>query len=69
MSNAPAVAPGEWRKSSLSGGAGECVEFAVSAGGEVLVRDSKNPTGPVLTFTKAEWRAFIGGVRNSEFDV
>ncbi|MFI7701740.1 DUF397 domain-containing protein [Nonomuraea sp. NPDC049480] len=67
--NAPAVAPDGWRKSSLSGGVGECVEFATSTNGEVLVRDSKNPTGPVLTFTKSEWRAFIGGVRNAEFDV
>lgn len=58
-----------FRKSSLSAAAGECVEFAVSPSGEVLLRDSKNPSGPVLAFTKAEWRAFIGGVRKSEFDI
>jgi hypothetical protein len=38
-----------WRKSSFSGDTGNCVEVAVSAGA-VAVRDSKNPTGPVLEF-------------------
>jgi hypothetical protein len=33
-------------------------------------RDTKdNGTGPVLTFTPQEWRAFIGGVRDGEFDL
>jgi Domain of unknown function (DUF397) len=36
--------------------------------GEIGVRDSKNPGGPVLRFTPDEWRAFIGGARNGEFD-
>ncbi|MFI6601883.1 DUF397 domain-containing protein [Nonomuraea sp. NPDC050536] len=58
-----------WRKSSFSAGAGECVEFARGATGEVLIRDSKNPGGPLLTFTPGEWRAFLAGVRNSEFEV
>ncbi|TXK44113.1 DUF397 domain-containing protein [Nonomuraea sp. C10] len=30
--------------------------------------DSKNPDGPKLTFTPAEWKAFLGGVRSGEFD-
>ncbi|WP_308427267.1 DUF397 domain-containing protein [Nonomuraea spiralis] len=63
------VSPDGWRKSSLSAAAGECVEFARSATGDVLLRDSKDPRGPVLTFTPGEWRAFIGGVRNAEFEV
>jgi hypothetical protein len=33
------------------------------------VRDSKDPQGPVLLFTPDEWRAFVGGVRNGEFDL
>ena len=32
------------------------------------MRDSKDPAGPVLTFTRAEWRAFLGGMRGGEFD-
>jgi hypothetical protein len=47
-----------WRKSSYSGGAGNCVEVAAQVG-RVAVRDSKNPDGPVLTFGKVDWRAVI----------
>ena len=34
----------------------------------VLVRDSKNPDGPVLTFTPDEWQAFLTGAQAGEFD-
>jgi hypothetical protein len=34
----------------------------------IVMRDSKNPDGPVLYFTEAEWDAFIGGVKDGEFD-
>ncbi len=50
-----------WRKSSRSGAQGNCVEAAKLPDGTVAVRDSKNPDGAVLTFTPAEWDAFIGG--------
>jgi hypothetical protein len=33
------------------------------------VRNSRQVTGPVLAFTSDEWRAFVGGVRNGEFDL
>ena len=55
----------EWRKSSLSGDNG-CVEVAFVKDG-VAVRDSKEPAGPVLMFTDAEWEAFIRGVHGGEF--
>jgi hypothetical protein len=49
-----------WRKSSRSGTqGGNCVEVAGNLAGVVAVRDSKDPTGPVLTFSPAAWRAFI----------
>lgn len=59
-----------WRKSTRSGNSGNCVEVAtnlVDTDGVVLVRDSKNPTGPHLTFTRAEWEAFLGGAEDHEF--
>ncbi|MGH3982427.1 MAG: DUF397 domain-containing protein [Pseudonocardiaceae bacterium] len=34
----------------------------------VAMRDSKDPDGPVLAFSRAEWRAFLGGIRPGEFD-
>jgi hypothetical protein len=56
-----------WRKSSASGATG-CVEFRHVAG-MVEVRDSKDPTGPSLTFDRHEWTVFIAGVRLGEFDL
>ena len=38
-------------------------------GGHVGVRDSKNQSGAVLVFTPDEWSAFVGGVRDGEFDL
>jgi hypothetical protein len=59
---------GGWVKSSFSAHNGNCVEVAGTAGDLIRVRDSKNPHGGMLSFTAAEWDAFVGGVRNGEFD-
>lgn len=56
---------GVWKKSSTSGG-GDCVQVRRTHSG-VQVRDSKNPDGPVLEFTDAEWIAFLKGVALGEF--
>jgi Domain of unknown function (DUF397) len=55
-----------WRKSSFS--ANSCVEVARLPSG-VAVRDSKDPDGPLLYYTGAEWKAFVLGARNGEFDL
>lgn len=71
-----------WRKSSYSNSFSNCVEVAwaksshscanqncVEVGGHddtVLVRDSKNPDGPVLAFTRSEWAAFLAAVKRDE---
>lgn len=57
-----------WIKSSLSHGNGNCLEVADLPGGQVGLRDSKDAGGPVLRFPPEEWRAFLYGVRNGEFD-
>ena len=41
----------QWRKSSFSGGTGQCVEVT-----PVAVRDSKNPEGPTL---RADLRSLV----------
>ena len=57
-----------WVKSSLSFSNSNCVEVADLPGGQIGVRHSKHTEGLVLRFTPGEWKAFLGGVRNGEFD-
>jgi hypothetical protein len=69
VGDAPEGASGSyWTKSSLSFSNGNCVEVASLPNNEVGIRDSKDTAGPVLRFTPDEWDAFVGGVRNGEFD-
>jgi hypothetical protein len=56
-----------WRKSRASVGNGACVEVAPFQG-KIAVRDSKDPDGPVLAYTQAEWRAFLQGAKAGRFD-
>ena len=49
-----------WVKSSFSFANGNCVEVAELPGNSVGIRDSRDPGGPVLRFTRAEWAAFLG---------
>ncbi len=46
-----------WRKSSYSGGEGNCIEVADDAG-LALVRDTKDSQGPILRFSADTWRRF-----------
>jgi hypothetical protein len=67
-STSPRGITGPWVKSSHSGPTGgNCVEVAFLADGEVAVRNSRDPDGPALIFTGAEWDAFLGGARDGEF--
>jgi hypothetical protein len=56
-----------WRKSSYSGNGGaNCVEVASNPAGFVLVRDSKDRSGPRLALTDQAWSAFVHGVKRGE---
>ncbi|MDR6981021.1 hypothetical protein J2X68_007763 [Streptomyces sp. 3330] len=57
-----------WYKSRDSGGNGNCVELARLSGGDVAVRNSRFPEGPVLVYAREEVAAFLGGVKDGEFD-
>lgn len=56
-----------WHKSSTSEES-NCVEVAVTSS-TVLVRNSRDRSGRILSFTYGEWDAFLAGVRNNEFSV
>ncbi len=57
-----------WVKAAKSGGnGGDCVEMRRN-GDVIQVRDSKHTDGPVLSFTRSEFIAFLHGARGGEFD-
>jgi Domain of unknown function (DUF397) len=54
----------DWRKSIFSSSnGGNCVEVARNLPGVVAVRDSKDPGGPALVFTPADWEAFTARLK------
>lgn len=60
----PAPPTGSWRKSrrSMAGG-NNCVEVRIDDDA-VNVRDSKNPTGPILRFSIGQWASLLAMIRN-----
>jgi hypothetical protein len=65
----PDLSDAGWRKSSHSTEERGCVEAAFLADGGVAVRHSKDPGGPALVYTRAEWLAFLSGAKDGEFDL
>ena len=57
----------DWRKAQASVGNGACLE-AAPGGGAVWVRDSKDPGGPILGFTRQQFADFLDGCKAGEFD-
>ena len=57
-----------WRKSAASNPNGDCVELARLPAGEIAMRNSRDPRGPALIYTRAEIAAFLAGAKDGEFD-
>ncbi len=62
----PPPTTASWQKSSATK-EGACVQITRTHE-HVWVRDSKNPLGSVLGFTREGWAAFVVGVQRDEFD-
>lgn len=56
---AAAATPAQWRKSSYSNHESACVEMARIDHETLAFRDSKDPDGPVLTFSVGEALSFV----------
>ncbi|WP_305786632.1 DUF397 domain-containing protein [Symbioplanes lichenis] len=56
----------KWRTAKACA-AQNCVQVAFIDGG-IALRDSKNPDGGILRYSLREWRDFVAGVREGEFD-
>jgi hypothetical protein len=57
-----------WRKAQRSVNNGACVELT-SFGGRIVVRDSKDPGGPVLLYGPKGWHAFLNATKEGKFDI
>ena len=55
-----------WR-TTLTCNGGACVKVAASDQ-VILIGDSKEPEGPVLSYSHTEWRQFVDGIKSGEFD-
>lgn len=59
-----------YKKSSLcNADTPQCVEVELDSEIGARVRDSKDPDGAVLSFTREEWLTFVAGVKNGDFDL
>jgi hypothetical protein len=58
------LACAQWSKSSYSSANGACVEVAKNLPGIVAIRDSKDPDGPKLLISSADWRTFVSRLRS-----
>lgn len=58
-----------WMKTTHCGPDRENSVEVAFVGQAIAVRDAKNPDGPALIFTAAEWDAFVGGAKDGEFDL
>ncbi|MFF3553641.1 DUF397 domain-containing protein [Streptomyces tsukubensis] len=69
MSNTPAPEPLRWVKSTYSAGEGQCIEWApavAAATGVVPIRDSKRPTGPILSVSAGAFAALVTMARHAD---
>ena len=55
-----------WR-TALSCNGGACVQVAATENG-LLLGNTRQPSGPMLSYTPDEWREFVAGIKKGDFD-
>lgn len=68
MTNAIDTAALAWFKSSKSSANGQCTMCARLPNGDMAVKDSKDPHGPVLLFSATEWQAFTRNIKHDDLN-
>jgi hypothetical protein len=63
------VAGADWRKASYSVNNGACVEVASPSSAAVMVRDSVDPSGPVVSYSSRTWQRFLATAKADAFNV
>ncbi len=58
-----------WRTSARSNNGGACVEVATNLPGVVAVRDSKNPDGPQLSFSRTAFGGLVHRIKDGKLDL
>lgn len=62
----PTLSNLSWRVARNCNG-GNCIRVAPRAD-MIVIGDSKNPDGPMLSYSRSEWVAFVEGIRQGDFD-
>jgi hypothetical protein len=65
----PDLSRAAWRKSTRSNNGGNCVEIAGNLPGVIAIRDSKNPDGPALVFSRDPWQVFLSHIKDGQYDL
>jgi hypothetical protein len=64
--NRPEVGDLQWRKARASAGNGACVEVA-PVSGQIVIRDSKDPEGPVLSYSPEAFQSFLATAKEGAY--
>jgi predicted secreted Zn-dependent protease len=54
-----------WR-TALNCNGGACVQVAATEHG-ILLGSTRQPSGPVLSYTPDKWRQFVAGIKKGDF--
>ncbi|WP_051325848.1 DUF397 domain-containing protein [Glycomyces tenuis] len=63
------TAAARWERTTREDGTPAALEIGYADNGLVALRMAEEPDGDILIYTPTEWEAFVGGVKDGEFDI